>query len=245
MRIGRARGKASKVAKLVRQIDEMDARAADLAAKAEQRKATESRPGAVYLPANVPGEVLATRPTGEYRAPSIGWQRAVCVDVFDEGVVETKYGPRHQVEFCWQLEECREDGNHFHVWRRFTLSLSDTSTLRKFLEVWQGYPFGVEELKRGVPLAHRFIGRDGLLLIEAVVNAETGKTYRNVRAGYPLPAKAPRVKAEGFYIRKAYRRKKKGEPDGGGTGSGTDRAGSGVVGDGGLVAPNRPARPAS
>jgi hypothetical protein len=161
-------------------------------------------------------------------APSIGWQRAVCVDVFDEGVVETKFGPRHQVEFAWQLEERREDGNHFHVWRRFTLSLSDTSTLRKFLEVWQGYPFAAHELKAGVPLASRFIGRDGLLLLEAYINPETNKTYRNVRAGYPLPAKAPRVKAEDFYLRKAYR-KRKGGVDGGGDGASAS-VGSGDAG---------------
>ena len=176
----------------------------------DRTKATRHRPGDVTLPADIPGEVVASRP--ETYAPHIGWHRAVCVDVHDLGVVETKFGPRPQVEFAFELEseQRRDDGRRQVVWRKFNPSLADNSNLRKFLEVWQGYAFAAHELKAGVPLASRFYHRDGLVLLEPHTTEE-GKTYRNIVAAYPLPAKAPRVKSEGTYIRKVWRRKKQEE----------------------------------
>ena len=198
MRIGRAQGSQTKVNRLLREIEELD------------RKATEHKAGKPYLPKDAPGEVMATQPEADNYHPPIGWQRAVCDDVHDLGVIETKFGLKHQVEFLWELEARREDGRRWLVSRRFNPSLGDTSTLRKFLEVWQGYAFTRDELKAGVALAARYVGRDGLLLLEAHVNEETGRTYVRVLAGYPLPVKAARVRREGTYIRKAWR-KKKGE----------------------------------
>ena len=201
MQICRVRGSQKKVDKLVRSIE------------ADERKAqaTAQRPGKVTLPADIPGEIIATRP--ETFAPHIGWHRAVCVDVCDLGMVETKFGPRQQVEFAWELEgERREDGRRQVVWRKFNPSLADNSNLRKFLEVWQGYPFAAHELKAGVPLASRYYQKDGLILLEPYTSAE-GKTYRNVVAAYPLPAKAPRVVSEGAYIRKVWRKRKAAKED--------------------------------
>lgn len=194
------RGKKKLVERLVAQCENLDRIEA-------ARRATRGRPGAVTTPVDAPGEVTVTRPVT--LAPHTGWHRMVCVDIADLGMCDTPWGVVPRIEFAFELEdERREDGRRQVVWRKFTPSLADNSQLRKFLEVWQGYPFSIQELQNGVPLAHRYYKRDGLVLLDVRTNATTGNLYRQVVAAYPLPAKAAAVTSEGTYIRKAWRAKK-------------------------------------
>lgn len=152
----------------------------------------------------IEGEVTVSKSVG--RAPSLGWGRGLCVDVTDLGVVPTKWGERQLVEFVWELEERRADGHRHLVWRRFGPSLNDHSRLRAFLEVWQGYPFTPDDLRAGVQLADRYIGRSALLLIEPAL---TTGGFRWVTAARPLPPYEAPVQSDGLYVRRIHRRAKK------------------------------------
>jgi len=153
----------------------------------------------------IKGEVLVTKGWG--KAPSLGWGRGLCVDVTDLGVVQTKWGERQMVEFVWELEERRDDGHRHLVWRRFSPSLADHSRLRAFLEVWQGYAFTPDDLRAGVQLADRYLGRSALRLLEPAL---TKGGFRWVTAARPLPPYEAPVQSDGLYIRRIHRGAKKG-----------------------------------
>jgi len=145
-------------------------------------------------------EITLSRP--KTPMPAKGWHRSVCVDVCDLGIQPTHWGPTPTIEFTWNIEEVRRDGKQHIVWRRFRKSLRDESTLRRFLEVWQGYPFGEEELERGVGLVSRFLHRPGMLLIDQSL---TGRHYHSVVAVTPMPDRHAPLIADGFYVRRMLR----------------------------------------
>lgn len=145
-------------------------------------------------------EITLSRPRTPM--PAKGWHRSVCVDIVDLGIQQTRFGPAPQVEFTWNIEEVRRDGKQHIVWRRFRPSLRDDSTLRRFLEVWQGYPFSEDELERGVGLVSRFLHRPGMLLVDQSL---TGRYYHSVVAVTAMPEGRPGLTADGFYVRRMLR----------------------------------------
>jgi hypothetical protein len=168
------RGNGGRVKRLVEEVEQMDRLDAHLIAR---------RP-----------------PSGG--TPSLGWHRAVCVDVWDCGEVTNRYGTSHLVEFTWELEERREDGKRHLAWRKFRPTLADSSVLRQFLEVWMGRPFSIPELLDGVDLPQLCVGRDGQLLLEM---SPTSKFYRKIVAATPRAAYSDPVLPDGLYIRKLWR----------------------------------------
>src|SRR5689334_21178594 len=77
-----------------------------------------------------------------------GTHQAVCVDVIDKGMQPNKFKDgalQHKIDIAWQIDEAREDGKRFVVYKRYTLSLNEKANLRKDLETWRGRPFTRDE----------------------------------------------------------------------------------------------------
>lgn len=92
---------------------------------------------------------------GEFELAPEGMFLAVCVDVVDMGIVENPRFHRkdgsvlkqHKVRLVFALDELRSDGRTHLIGKQFTLSLSEKSKLRPFLESWRGKRFTEDELK--------------------------------------------------------------------------------------------------
>ena len=136
----------------------------------------------------------------EYKLVNPGAHTAICNMVVDVGLQQTGYGPKHKVYFRFELPgervEWEKDGvkhnGPMSVGQFFTVSLSQKSTLRGFLESWRGRAFTKQELDgfdlfnvAGVPC-----------ILNIVHNAHEGKTYANIKAVMPLPKGTERPKAE-------------------------------------------------
>lgn len=131
-----------------------------------------------------------------------GTFRAVCVDVVDLGVLDVTWQGQtkrqHKVNVAWVIDEPREDGRPFMVFKRYTLSLSEKSTLRKDLESWRGRKFTRDE-EMGFDV-ETVIGRSCLL---SVTHTEKGgKVYANVSSVSPLMRGMTAMPIPPDYVRK-------------------------------------------
>lgn len=132
-----------------------------------------------------------------------GAHRAVCVDIIDQGMKPNKFKPgteQHKVDIAWQIEEKRDDGKRFVVYKRYTASLSDKANLRHDLEGWRGRKFTAEELA-GFDL-ETIVGANCIVNVVHKKSEDGTKTYANVAAVMPLMKGLPKLAAEG-YERKA------------------------------------------
>lgn len=134
-----------------------------------------------------------------------GVHQAVCVDVIDKGILEVTYAgktkKRHKITLAWQIDELRDDGKRFLVYKRYTCSLNEKATLRKDLESWRGRPFTREE-EMGFDV-EAVLGVNGLVNIQH--NTKESTTYANVVAVMPL-AKGMTKLAVADYIREKDRK---------------------------------------
>lgn len=134
----------------------------------------------------------------------VGVHQAVCVDVVDLGVLEVTYKGetkrQHKVNLAWQLNEDRDDGKPYLVFKRYTLSLHEKAGLRKDLESWRGRKFTRDE-EMGFDL-ETVIGANCLLNITH--NQVGDKTYANVSSVSPLMKGMPQMEARDF-VRKVDR----------------------------------------
>jgi hypothetical protein len=141
-----------------------------------------------------------------------GVHQAVCVDVIDKGVLEVTYAGKtkkqHKVSLAWQIDELRDDGKRFLVYKRYTLSLNEKATLRKDLESWRGRPFTREE-EMGFDV-ETVIGANCLINVQQ--NTVGDKTYANVVAVMPLHRGMAKI-APQDYIREQDRQETTGEPN--------------------------------
>lgn len=132
-------------------------------------------------------------------APS-GVHQAVCVDVIDKGVLEVTYSGKtkkqHKVSLAWQIDELRDDGKRFLVYKRYTLSLNEKATLRKDLESWRGRAFTRDE-EMGFDV-ESVIGANCLINVQHVTQGD--RTYANVVAVMPI-AKGMAKIAPQAYVR--------------------------------------------
>jgi len=138
---------------------------------------------------------------GSRELPPPGSYSAVCVDVVDLGMVETHYKDNtkmtHKCRVVFEIAEYRKDGTPYTIGERFTASLAEKATLRKFLEGWRGRAFTPEEL-RGFDL-EALIGAPAIV---AVVHRESGgKTYDNISSASKLMKGMPPLKPSGKYVR--------------------------------------------
>jgi hypothetical protein len=131
--------------------------------------------------------------------------QAVCVDVVDVGLVEVTWQGQtkrqHKINVAWQIDEAREDGKRFMVFKRYTLSLSEKANLRKDLESWRGKAFTRDE-EMGFDV-ESVIGANCLLNVQH--RESKGNTYANVVAIMPLAKGMPKIQAVD-YVRKVDRK---------------------------------------
>jgi hypothetical protein len=125
------------------------------------------------------------------------------VDVIDQGMKPNPYRDgalQHKVDVAWQIEELRDDGKRFVVYKRYTASLNEKATLRHDLESWRGRPFTAGELA-GFDL-ESVIGANCILnVVHNPSKKDSGKVFANVAAVMPLMKGLPKIAADG-YVRK-------------------------------------------
>jgi hypothetical protein len=128
---------------------------------------------------------------------------AVCVDVYDMGLVEVKWQgttkKQHKIEiyfFCDQWTEPDGEGKRHPMLarERFTLSLSEKGNLRPFLESWRGQAFTEQELA-GFDV-EKLIGAPAIINI--LHNRSGENVYANVKTAMKLMKgmSAPKVPAD-------------------------------------------------
>lgn len=131
-----------------------------------------------------------------------GTHQAVCVDVIDVGMKDNPFKPgtqQHKIDIAWQINELREDGKRFTVYKRYTASLNDKATLRHDLEAWRGKAFGFDELASFD--VEKLIGANCLINVQHRKSQDGAKTYANVMSIAPLIKNMPKI-APADYVRK-------------------------------------------
>lgn len=130
---------------------------------------------------------------------------AVMIDLIDHGDVQVQFQGRvqmkHKVTFRFYAGETfdGDDGVTRLLWvdHRMTLSLSQKSTMRPFIESWRGKKFTDEEAKGFLPkvLLHK------PCLIQVVHNPTEQRTWANIASIMKLPKGmvAPEIPAD--YVR--------------------------------------------
>lgn len=143
--------------------------------------------------------IIATAGDSKSFTPApAGVHQAVCVDVIDKGLLEVTYGGKtkqqHKVSLAWQIDELRDDGKRFLVYKRYTLSLNEKATLRKDLESWRGRAFNRDE-EMGFDV-ESVIGANCLLNVQH--NVKPDATYANVVAVMPLAKGMQKIAAKDY-----------------------------------------------
>jgi hypothetical protein len=134
--------------------------------------------------------------SGDFTPAPEGLHAAVCVDIIDKGLIDTKFGPKHQVRVIWEISFLRDDGRPFTVGRTYTASLHQQSNLRKHLEAWRGRAFTAEEVA-GFDL-EKVLGTPCQLLVQhADVDGTIFANVGNVMKAQP----GPKQKPSGCYTR--------------------------------------------
>ncbi len=128
-----------------------------------------------------------------------GLHHAVCVDIHDLGIVETKFGLKPKVDIWWQIDELNpESGKRYGVRARFTASLHEKALLRQMLETWRGRKFSADELK-GFDL-EKLLGANCQVQI-VHTTTDDGTVWADVKAVVPAPRGAGKLEPEAGYVR--------------------------------------------
>lgn len=144
---------------------------------------------------------------GSRAKPSIppvepGTYFAVCIGDIDLGEQETAYNGKtryvNQIQLIFELpnELIEVDGEQQPRWlsRRFSVSMSNKSNLRKFLETWYGKQFTDEAVKDFD--TKDLLGKPAML---SVVLSEDG-LYANIASAAALPKGVPAPAAKSEYL---------------------------------------------
>ena len=122
-----------------------------------------------------------------YPVPEEGLHAAVLVDAVDLGKLESPWGTKHKISLIFELETTDDEGRRYIVGKRFTRSLNEKSSLRKFLEKWRGNKkYTPDELQQGVDL-ESLVGLNATLFI--VHNETEERTYANIESILPYKNK--------------------------------------------------------
>jgi hypothetical protein len=138
-----------------------------------------------------------------------GGHAAVCDMLVDLGIQDGgNFGPKHQVYIRFQVPGQRiqfeKDGVEQDlpavVGVTFTLSLSDKSNLKPFLEAWRGRKFTAEEI-RGFDITG-VAGKPAYLNIihENGKGQNASKVYANIASLMPMPVGMPAPQVDGEVI---------------------------------------------
>lgn len=133
-----------------------------------------------------------------------GVHQAVCVDVLDKGMVESSFLDdkgnkklQHKIEVVWQINELRDDGKRFLVYKRYTLSLNEKATLRHDLESWRGKPFTRDE-EMGFDV-EQVKGANCLLqIIHKPGTKDPSKVFANVTSVMAAMKGMPKLAPDGY-----------------------------------------------
>lgn len=131
-------------------------------------------------------DLIITEDPSNYPVPDEGLHSAVLVDAVDIGTVETPWGPKQKVSLLFELESVDESNKQFIVGKRFTRSLNEKASLRKFLEKWKGSKYTPAELQAGIDLED-LVGMSATLFI--IHNETEERTYANIESILPYKNK--------------------------------------------------------
>lgn len=134
---------------------------------------------------------LVASDTGKAFTPApAGTHVAICCQVVDLGTQFSQHynKSQHKVMLGWELpNEKNEDGEPFLVWKRYTVSLNEKSTLFQHLTAWRGRQF-TEEERKGFKLVN-VVGKPCMLNVTH--EERDGNTYATVKAVMALPKGTP------------------------------------------------------
>lgn len=136
--------------------------------------------------------------------PPEGLYPAVCVDVVDDGEVDTGFGPQHKITLVFEIDlENPEFEDRYRVYQRYTLSMHQKANLRKAIDGWRGkkftddqaYDFDIETL----------VGKNAQ--IQVIHNiTEDGRVFANVAAIVPPQKGVAAMRPSATYVRKKDRK---------------------------------------
>lgn len=126
---------------------------------------------------------IATNKGGDFEKPDPGNYAAVCVAVIDLGTHRNVRWNKMEPKICigWEIDEARQDGKHFCLFGRYTLTTNEKGLLRPMLESWRGRAFTDEEVE-----AFNVKNVLGKPCLVNVVHSADGK-YANVKTVTPAP----------------------------------------------------------
>jgi hypothetical protein len=111
----------------------------------------------------------------QYELPSEGIQAAVLADIVDLGLVDSKYGKKHKVNFVYFLEEVDKEGRQKRVFERFNFTMGDKARLQKrLISLGVKIPADAKEFDIEVALGVQ------TSLVIGYSDGDGGKTYANV-----------------------------------------------------------------
>lgn len=127
---------------------------------------------------DVGGKSFPPHPADQYAA--------TCIDVWDVGLVETKFGKKHRVAlryFCGEWHEIDGERHPAFLDAYFNATLNEKATLRQFLEAWRGKVFTKDELN-GFDLED-LVGAPAF--VQVVHNPTPDRVYANIKVIMRLP----------------------------------------------------------
>lgn len=138
--------------------------------------------------------IYSRKPDSDFQLAPEGLFQAVCCDVIDLGMLETKWGKKHKVRFRWQIDERDDNRKRFQIQQSFTNSLHEKASLRGMLKSWRGRDFTEEELMQ--------FDLETVLKANCqinIVHAETEKgTWANVSAIVPIVNGVNKITVEDY-----------------------------------------------
>lgn len=149
--------------------------------------------------------IIATAGSSKSYTPApAGLHNGVCVDVVDLGYEKNKFDATkpdvRKVRIIFAIDEPNPDkpGETFTVAGKWTLSINQKASLRKFLVPWRGRDFTPEEEKAFD--VEKLIGVPCLLQVLHNVG-EDGQTYANISSVLPLQKGGKPMKVPSWYVR--------------------------------------------
>jgi hypothetical protein len=142
--------------------------------------------------------IASASETKNYLPAPEGVHHAVCCDVIDLGMVKSAFLDdkgnekwQHKINVVWQIEELRDDGKRFQLYKRYTLSLHEKAALRHDLESWRGKVFTSDELA-GFDV-EKLKGANCLVNVQHKKSPDGTRTYANVVSVMPLLKNMPKI----------------------------------------------------
>lgn len=135
--------------------------------------------------------IASAKAGGDFKPCPAGVHDAVCAFVEDVGHEHSEKFDKfvHKVVIVWEVNVPMDDGRPFMISKRYTVSLSDKSHLRKDLEGWRSKKFTEQELQ-GFDLE---VLRGKQCQLHIIHTEKNGKTYANIQSVLPKNKNAPAI----------------------------------------------------